>query len=469
MNSSIITEQKRGRTAPDILAGLCRSIIENVFTKVLRISNLESLGDQVVVQGGTFNGASVEAQGVEATTSVLRGANELLAWDTETSMEEFAAGVIAYCDMIAAIGDAIGDEGLDETCDAFDLAYWAVELIPGSRDTDLGIESVQIDESGRIDVVVRNWTHRPVTPSEHFELVIRGLLGIRTTASPSSSFDAPLAAGSSVAIRTSLPADFMNPLTRTNTTTIEAELAPIRGTENLDSDMSNNTARMELGPDLMPVLLRLTELPGGFEYAARIYNNGWTGFAEHLDAVVLVRHTAHGPLTPTFGGDVSLREDGGSPDRTETRQGIEFPAPQFVEGPLSTELRPIVIPGTSPIGGPYGVEELLQAWFDREGGLAELEGEMQLYLLLDPYDEIEETDETNNLLCVSCRAQGDTSSTAVIVRLSSEVDTDSLFPEPYRAAAAKLTSHRPLMMFPARYSEPRFGPYIGPEPVFELP
>ena len=43
MNSSIITEQRNGRLPEDIMAGLCRSIIENVFTKVIRISNLDSL------------------------------------------------------------------------------------------------------------------------------------------------------------------------------------------------------------------------------------------------------------------------------------------------------------------------------------------------------------------------------------------------------------------------------------------
>ena len=36
------------------MAGLCRSIIENVFTKVIRLSNVDSLGDRIVVQGGTF-------------------------------------------------------------------------------------------------------------------------------------------------------------------------------------------------------------------------------------------------------------------------------------------------------------------------------------------------------------------------------------------------------------------------------
>ncbi len=54
MNSSIITEQRNGKQPADIMAGLCRSIIENVFTKVIRIENVKSLGDKIVVQGGTF-------------------------------------------------------------------------------------------------------------------------------------------------------------------------------------------------------------------------------------------------------------------------------------------------------------------------------------------------------------------------------------------------------------------------------
>ncbi len=54
MTSSIVSEQRCGKTPADIMAGLCRSIIENAFTKVIRVSNLESLGKKVVVQGGTF-------------------------------------------------------------------------------------------------------------------------------------------------------------------------------------------------------------------------------------------------------------------------------------------------------------------------------------------------------------------------------------------------------------------------------
>lgn len=59
MNSSIITEQRDGKSPGEILAGVCRSIIENVFTKVVRIRNMESLGKKIVVQGGTFRNDAV--------------------------------------------------------------------------------------------------------------------------------------------------------------------------------------------------------------------------------------------------------------------------------------------------------------------------------------------------------------------------------------------------------------------------
>ena len=59
MNSTIINEQRNGKETNDIMAGLCRSIIENVFTKVVRIANTEELGDRIVVQGGTFRNFAV--------------------------------------------------------------------------------------------------------------------------------------------------------------------------------------------------------------------------------------------------------------------------------------------------------------------------------------------------------------------------------------------------------------------------
>lgn len=59
MNSTIIHEQRSGKHPDDLMAGLCRSIIENVFTKVVRIPNVSELGDKIVVQGGTFRNLAV--------------------------------------------------------------------------------------------------------------------------------------------------------------------------------------------------------------------------------------------------------------------------------------------------------------------------------------------------------------------------------------------------------------------------
>ncbi|MFH1809213.1 MAG: acyl-CoA dehydratase activase [Pseudomonadota bacterium] len=59
MNSSVITEQKNGKTPADILAGVTRSIVENVFTKVVRVANFDQLGEVVFAQGGTFKNDAV--------------------------------------------------------------------------------------------------------------------------------------------------------------------------------------------------------------------------------------------------------------------------------------------------------------------------------------------------------------------------------------------------------------------------
>jgi predicted CoA-substrate-specific enzyme activase len=73
MRSRVITELKNGKSADDILAGLCRSIIKNVFTKVIRLHNLEALGDKIVVQGGTFrNDAILRAMELHTGHEVTR-------------------------------------------------------------------------------------------------------------------------------------------------------------------------------------------------------------------------------------------------------------------------------------------------------------------------------------------------------------------------------------------------------------
>ncbi|PID28061.1 MAG: activase [Candidatus Cloacimonadota bacterium] len=59
MNSSVITEQKNGAEIDDIMAGLCYSVVENIFTKVIRDHSVSYLGEKVMVQGGTLKNKAV--------------------------------------------------------------------------------------------------------------------------------------------------------------------------------------------------------------------------------------------------------------------------------------------------------------------------------------------------------------------------------------------------------------------------
>ncbi len=54
MNSKIKQAQKEGYTVGDISSGLSYSVIKNAIQKVMKVRDIETLGDHIVVQGGTF-------------------------------------------------------------------------------------------------------------------------------------------------------------------------------------------------------------------------------------------------------------------------------------------------------------------------------------------------------------------------------------------------------------------------------
>ena len=54
MNSRVKQAQKEGIPVGDISAGLCYSVVKNALYKVMKIKNPSELGEQVMVQGGTF-------------------------------------------------------------------------------------------------------------------------------------------------------------------------------------------------------------------------------------------------------------------------------------------------------------------------------------------------------------------------------------------------------------------------------
>jgi predicted CoA-substrate-specific enzyme activase len=54
MNSKVKQAQKEGAQVSDISAGISISVIKNALFKVIRLKDIDQLGDKIVVQGGTF-------------------------------------------------------------------------------------------------------------------------------------------------------------------------------------------------------------------------------------------------------------------------------------------------------------------------------------------------------------------------------------------------------------------------------
>lgn len=59
MNSNVKQAQKEGADISDISAGLAYSVVKNALFKVIKLVNIEDLGKNIVVQGGTFHNKAV--------------------------------------------------------------------------------------------------------------------------------------------------------------------------------------------------------------------------------------------------------------------------------------------------------------------------------------------------------------------------------------------------------------------------
>ena len=89
MNSRVKQAQKEGAEVPDISAGLAYSVIKNALFKVMKVSSAAELGQNIVVQGGTFyNDAVLRALEKIADGQVIRP-------DIAGIMGAFGAALIA--------------------------------------------------------------------------------------------------------------------------------------------------------------------------------------------------------------------------------------------------------------------------------------------------------------------------------------------------------------------------------------
>ena len=73
MNSSVKQAQKEGASVEDISAGLSSSIVKNAIYKVIRAKTPDELGENILVQGGTFlNDAVLRSFEIETGKQVVR-------------------------------------------------------------------------------------------------------------------------------------------------------------------------------------------------------------------------------------------------------------------------------------------------------------------------------------------------------------------------------------------------------------
>ncbi|MDD4692412.1 acyl-CoA dehydratase activase-related protein, partial [Eubacterium aggregans] len=89
MNSKVKQAQKEGASVGEISAGLSYSVIKNALQKVIKVHNPKDLGENIIVQGGTFNNDAV-LRAFEKITD-----KEVVRPDIAGLMGAFGAALIA--------------------------------------------------------------------------------------------------------------------------------------------------------------------------------------------------------------------------------------------------------------------------------------------------------------------------------------------------------------------------------------
>ena len=89
MNSNVKQAQKEGASVGDISSGLAYSVIKNALYKVIKLTSKDDLGENVVVQGGTFYNDAV----LRALEKILE--KEVIRPDISGIMGAFGAALVA--------------------------------------------------------------------------------------------------------------------------------------------------------------------------------------------------------------------------------------------------------------------------------------------------------------------------------------------------------------------------------------
>jgi predicted CoA-substrate-specific enzyme activase len=108
MNSMVKQAQTQGATVSDISAGLSYSVIKNALFKVMKIRNPQDLGENIVVQGGTFQNDAV----LRSLELIIK--KKVIRPDIAPLMGAFGAALIARdCNQKGQTSSLLSKEQLD--------------------------------------------------------------------------------------------------------------------------------------------------------------------------------------------------------------------------------------------------------------------------------------------------------------------------------------------------------------------
>ena len=107
MNSKVKQAQKDGASVSDISAGIALSVIKNALFKVMQLRNVDELGENIVVQGGTFYNDAV----LRAIEEIL--GKKVIRPDIAGLMGAYGAGILALESDDGAVSNLLTADALN--------------------------------------------------------------------------------------------------------------------------------------------------------------------------------------------------------------------------------------------------------------------------------------------------------------------------------------------------------------------
>jgi hypothetical protein len=403
--------------------------------------------------------------GLAQTTEIVRAANQYRLYSSNAGMDEFAAVIRGYCRFIQVLVGALGRDWPASYCNAVDSAYSAVGLAPFNADEfealdDLMIQSARWSRTRALTnrkelwLEVRNKNRAGAFNSLDFQnvllidelgdaLSIAGAVP-RFSSVPCGDDRIPsslLEAGASACLFAIVDADMLaGYLTGPRHFVAELDLRDV------DGYPADNRFPATVAPDYTydRVSIRSVVLRTWSASSVALHDIG--GFPAGLQGRYLVRSGNVGPLS-AYGAVSELPVESALFCRTLDSSDC-LSHHRFLQTDidlLQTELAlpRIVVPSASLIPGS---DRNLQVWVNEQLELPTSSPGRQFFAIVDASDIADESDETNNLICVNCVKEDEPGArTGVLVRLPQGVDVDRLFPITVLDAARKLPAGFPRL------------------------